>query len=220
MITVDGMYNDILSRINSKMRFQIDFNNAVRGTQSTSTSSTSSTSSSTTGSTAVSSFEDILKTAISEQLSDEETSSIIAQSVSEASEKYGVEESLIYAVIKQESSFDPDATSSAGAQGLMQLMPKTATSLGVTDAYDITQNVEAGTKYLSQLLDRYDNKTDIALAAYNAGPGNVDKYNGEIPPFTETQNYVPKVLEYQQQYMNNQSQIQANISKTNQNKLL
>lgn len=113
--------------------------------------------------------------------------------VKRASEKYGVPEKLITSVIKHESNFKNSVVSSAGAVGLMQLMPATAKYVGVTDRTDPEQNIMGGTKYLSMMLKKYDGDINLALAAYNAGPGNVDKYGG-IPPFKETQNYLKKVL--------------------------
>lgn len=110
-----------------------------------------------------------------------------------ASQAYGVPTALLKAVAKAESNFDPNAQSSAGAQGVMQLMPGTARSLGVSDSFDAEQNIMGGAKYLSQLLREFDGDTTLAVAAYNAGPGNVKKYDG-VPPFAETQNYVKKVL--------------------------
>ncbi len=111
----------------------------------------------------------------------------------EASRTYHVPKDLIKAIAKAESDFDPNATSGAGAQGVMQLMPATARELGVTDAYDPYQNIMGGTKYISQMLEKYEGNVSLALAAYNAGSGNVAKYGG-IPPFKETQNYVAKIL--------------------------
>ena len=109
------------------------------------------------------------------------------------SDKYGIDGDFIKAIIKQESGFNPKATSKKGAMGLMQLMPKTAQSLGVSDAYNPWENVEGGVKYLKGLLNRFDNDKKMALAAYNAGPNAVKKYGG-IPPYKETQNYVNSIM--------------------------
>ncbi|MCP4642814.1 MAG: lytic transglycosylase domain-containing protein [bacterium] len=123
----------------------------------------------------------------------------IADLVTRYSKKYGLRESLVYAVIKVESNFSREATSKKGASGLMQLMPGTARDMGVTDINDPAQNIAGGTQYLSKLLKLFDGNEKLALAGYNAGPGTVKKYKG-IPPYKETQNYVRSVQSWDRKY--------------------
>ena len=112
-----------------------------------------------------------------------------------AAKKFDVDAALVSAVIKAESDYDPKTVSHKGAQGLMQLMPATAKRFGVTNAFDPVQNVHAGTKYLRWLLDKFEGNAEFAVAAYNAGEGNVWKYKG-IPPFRETINYVKRIARH------------------------
>jgi len=123
---------------------------------------------------------------------------IIEQNVQKAAAKYNLPPELIKAVIRAESNFKTNAVSSAGAQGLMQLMPATAKELGVKNSFDIEQNIDGGTKYLRKMLDRFGGNVRKALAAYNAGPGAVIKYNGRVP-YPETRQYVKRVIRFSRQ---------------------
>jgi soluble lytic murein transglycosylase-like protein len=119
--------------------------------------------------------------------------------IEQASERYGIDPAVLHGLIQQESGFDPNAQSGAGASGLTQLMPGTASSMGVANPLNPTESIEGGARYLSQLMSQFGGNTEDALAAYNAGPGAVQQYGG-IPPYAETQSYVSKVLGYAEAY--------------------
>jgi soluble lytic murein transglycosylase-like protein len=112
--------------------------------------------------------------------------------IQEAAAEYDMDPNLIHAVMQAESAFHPYAVSRAGAEGLMQLMPELSDEIGVNDAFDPRENIMGGARYLKRLLDHHNGNIDLALASYNAGPGNVERYGG-VPPFRETRNYVKTI---------------------------
>lgn len=123
----------------------------------------------------------------------------ILASIERAAAQFGLPAALIKAVVKAESNYQVRALSPAGAQGLMQLMPATARELGVTDPFDIDQNIQGGAQYLRNMLDRFNGDMNLALSAYNSGPGTVAKYAGNVP-YAETRTYVQRVLRYAQEF--------------------
>ena len=189
-LTPDVVLQDIMSRIQSKMPFDIGIYKSSQPANRTETGGDSN--------------EKSFASYLSENLDkDSGESAVISEAIYESSRKYGVDEALIKAVIMQESAYNRTSVSSAGAMGLMQLMPDTAKGLGVQNPFDIRQNIDGGTRFLSQMLEKFGGDMNLALAAYNAGPGNVYKYDG-VPPFEETQDYIPKVLSYREEYLLNQ----------------
>jgi len=135
---------------------------------------------------------DVIRTTVRPDAIHPATRAALERIVEDQAAQHAVNPDLVRAVIQVESAWNPRSVSSKGALGLMQLMPATARELGVTDPFDPEQNIRGGVQYLKRLLERYDGNAELALAAYNAGPGAVDRY-GRIPPYRETQDYVRKI---------------------------
>lgn len=193
MISVNAVYDDVLSEVRNNLRVPFDVN-TKRETMLYTDQVNDYDKIDDKGLK----FNAIYQSFLEEN---ESTDAVIEEAIIDAARKYNVDTNLIKAVIKAESNFKTDAVSKSGAVGLMQLMPSTAKSLGVKDSFDAYQNIDGGTKYLRQMLNKFGNNLEFAIAAYNAGPGAVEKYNG-IPPFEQTENYVPTVLSYLNMYKN------------------
>jgi soluble lytic murein transglycosylase-like protein len=176
--------NDVLNRIN-EIKAMIGSNGTYQAkTHNEATESESE-------------FETLLSDLI-DDVKEKETAEDVLKTIDKVAASYKVDPNLIKAIVKAESDFNQNAVSKAGAIGLMQLMPQTAKALGV-DPYSSSENIEGGVKYIKNMLNMFGNNIDLALSAYNAGPGNVKKYGG-TPPFKETQDYIKKVNQYYREF--------------------